>query len=53
MPGEKAGRVIAGRSFGWIGAMAVETLGTHMTTLARLRPAVGHRPMDLGKILAV
>ena len=51
VPGEKAGRVITRRRVGGIRAVAVEALWTHMTALARLRPAVRHRPMDFGKIL--
>ena len=53
VPGEKARRVITRRRIGGVGAVAVEALWTHMTALARLRPAVRHRPMDFGKILAM
>ena len=53
VPGEKARRVIARRRIGGVRAVAVEALWTHMTALARLRPAVRHRPMYFGKILPV
>lgn len=53
VPGEKAGRVITRRRVGGVGAVAVEALWTHMTALARLRPAVRHRPVNFGKILAM
>ncbi len=49
--GEKARRVISWRRVSGVGAVAVEALWTHMTALARLRPAVRHRPMDFGEIL--
>ena len=53
VPGEKPSRVITRRAVGGVRPVAVEALRPHMTALARLRPAVRHRPVGFGKILPV
>ena len=48
--GQKAGRVVSRCRVGRVGAVAVETLGTHVASFAGLGPGIGNRTVNLGEI---
>lgn len=51
--GEEPRRVIARCRIGRIGTVTVETLGAHVTPLARCRPSIGDGTVGVGEVQAV